>query len=369
VTGPDAVRPGPSEERVTGPAAAPPGPRDEPVTGPVVLRTDPGIERQAAQPLARQRAPEVTPSWGSVVRTTVRLWVQRRGARWRAAAAIVAGLILFAAGGLTATLLRNPGTRSAASASAPGTPGLGAVQAAAAARQQAAAWVAAQVSHSAVVSCDPDMCAALQAKGFPPGDLMTLGPAAGDPLGSAVIVATETVRSAFGSRLTSVYAPAAVASFGSGPAQTDVRVYAAGGAAAYLSALRADEQARRTVGSQLLRNPRVSATPAARQQLADGQVDSRLLITLATLAGQGKVSIVAFGDAGPRASPGMPLRLAELASPPGAKSGYLPSVLALLRAQQEPYLADSITLVRLAGGQQAVRVEFAAPSPLGLLNG
>jgi len=88
----------------------------------------------------------------------------------------------------------------------------------------------------------------------------------------------------------------------------------------------------------------------------------------ATLAGQGRVSVVAFSDSGPGASPSAPLRTAELASPPGAKSGYLTSVLALLRAQQAPYLATSLSLARL-DGQETVRIEFAAPSPLGLLSG
>jgi hypothetical protein len=314
---------------------------------------------------------EVTPSWGSVVATTVRLWAERRRVWWRVAAALVVALIVFAAGGLTVALVRNAGSKNvpANRGAASGSPGLGPVQAAATARQQAATWVAAQVSHSAVVSCDPAMCAALQAKGFPAGDLMTLGPAASDPLGSAVIVATAAIRSEFGSRLTSVYAPTVIASFGSGSAQIDVRAYAAGGAAAYLAALRADELARRSDGRQLLHNSRVSATPAARQQLATGQVDSRLLIIIATLSGQGPVSIVAFGDSGHGASPGVPLRLAELATPPRAKSGYLQSVVALLQAQHEPYLANSVTLARLANGQEVVRIEFAAPSPLGLLSG
>jgi hypothetical protein len=343
-------------------------PAGQPVTGAVVPRAGTNIERHAAQLVPRQADAEVVPSWGSVARTTVRLWAQRRTNRWRVTAAIVTALVVFVAGGVTVALVRHPGAGSAASRGAPGTAALGAVSAAAAARRQAAAWVVTQVSHSAVVSCDPEMCAELQAKGFPAGDLMTLGPAATDPLGWAVIVATETVRSEFGSRLTSVYAPSVVASFGSGAARVDVRVYAAGGAAAYLGALRADEQARRSAGSQLLRNPRISATPAARQELADGQVDPRLLITIATLAGQGPVSIAGFGDSGPRASPGMPLRFAELVSPPGAKSGYLQSLLALLRAQQQPYLANSLTLERLGNGQQGVRIEFAAPSPLGLLS-
>ena len=119
----------------------------------------------------------------------------------------------------------------------------------------------------------------------------------------------------------------------------------------------------------LLRNSRVTAAPAARAQLAAGQVDTRLLAILATLTHQGPVSVVAFGDSGPGASPGVPLRAVELASPPGAASGYLPSLLGLLHAQQAPYLLSSATLARLADGQEIARIEFAAPSPLGLLSG
>jgi hypothetical protein len=342
------------------------------VTGPIVLRPGSETERRAAQPVAARAGSDITPSWGAVAGTTVRLWVQRRRTRWRVVTAIVVALIVFAAGGLTVALLRRGGQGSApssASGRTSSTANLGAVQAAAAARQQAAAWIAAQVSHSAVVSCDPAMCAALQARGFPAGDLMTLGPGTSDPLGSAVIVATAAVRSLFGSRLITVYAPTVIASFGSGAARIDVCVYAAGGVSPYLAALKADELSRVSVGRQLLRNSRVTVTPAARQQLATGQVDSRLLITIATLSGQGPVSVVAFGDAGPGASPGAPLREAELAAPAGAKSGYLHSMILLLQAQQQPYLANSVTLVRLASGQQAVRIEFAAPSPLGLLSG
>jgi hypothetical protein len=397
---PETSRPEPPGEPVTGSSAPRPEPSADPVTGPMVLRppshparpsrpahpshpAQPPEPSQAlepaqspqASPAVQQVGPragsDVMPSWGSVVATTMRLWVERRRTWWRAAAALVVAFVVFAAGGLTVTLLRNAGPKSATndSGAGSGSPGLGPVQAAATARQQAATWVAAEVSHSAVVSCDPAMCAALQAKGFPAGDLMTLGPAARDPLGSAVIVATAAIRSEFGSRLTSVYAPTVIASFGSGSAQIDVRVYAAGGAAAYLAALRADELSRHSAGSQLLHNSRVIAAPAARQQLAAGQVDSRLLITIATLAGQGPVSILTFGDSGHEASPGVPLRLAELASPPGAKSGYLQSVVTLLRGQREPYLANSVTLARLANGQEVVRIEFAAPSPLGLLSG
>ena len=365
---PDKPRPEVPDGRA---AADPVPPPDEPVTGPVVLRRDAEIERQAAEALAPRAAAEATPSWPQVVGTTARLWVARRRTWWRVLAALIVVLIVFAAGGLTVALLR--GTRSGSPPgghrAAPGTPGLAQVQAAAAARQQAVTWVTAQVSHSAVVSCDPAMCAGLEARGFPAGDLMTLDSGASDPLGSAVIVATAAVRSAFGSRLTSVYAPIVIASFGSGSARIDVRVYAPEGAAAYLAALRADQAVRQNLGRVLLRNTRIAAAPAARAQLAAGQVDTRLLAILATLTHQGTVSIAAFGDSGPGAGPGVPLRTVELASPPGAKSGYLTSVLALARAQQAPYLPNSATLARLAGGQEIARIEFAAPSPLGLLSG
>jgi hypothetical protein len=198
---------------------------------------------------------------------------------------------------------------------------------------------------------------------------MTLGPGSGDPLGSAVIVATAAVRSQFGNRLTTVYAPTVIASFGSGSAQIDVRAYAAGGAAAYLAALRADQLARQNIGRKLLHNSHVSALPAAQRQLAAGEVDSRLLITIATLASEGsRVRIVSFGDSGPGAGAGVPLRAAEIASPPGAKSSNLQSVLAFLRVQQPPYLAHT-TLTHLADGQQAVQIVYDAPSPLGLLSG
>jgi hypothetical protein len=359
----------PQEQGVEARPGPGPGDPDEPVTGPIVLRPRSEVERRAAQLVAPRADSELTPSWGAVAGTTLRLWAERRRRGWRVVAAVVVVLVVFAAGGLTVALLRKGGPAGSAGGGASSSANLGPVQAAAAARHQAAAWVSAQVSHSAVVSCDPAMCAALQARGFPAGDLMTLATGTSDPLGSAVIVATAAVRSLFGSRLTTVYAPTVIASFGSGAARIDVRVYAAGGAPEYLAALKADEQSRISVGRQLLRNSRVSVAPVAKLQLASGQVDSRLLITIATLSHQNPVSIAAFGDSGPDASPGAPLREAELVTPANASSGYLQSMISLLQAQQEPYLANSVTLVRLANSQQAVRIEFAAPSPLGLLSG
>ncbi len=184
------------------------------------------------------------------------------------------------------------------------------------------------------------------------------------------MVATAAVRSQLGSRLTSEYAPETLASFGSGDARVEVMVTAADGAAAYRSALAADASARRATGRQLLANSHIEAAPAARSVLAGGRADARLLITLAALAHQGQVRIVAFTGGSPGASPGIPLRAAELASPAGTDaSAYLRSAVAFLRAQRAPYLASDMTVTRLAGGRQVLRVGFAAPSPLGLLSG
>ncbi len=194
---------------------------------------------------------------------------------------------------------------------------------AAAVRAEAAAWVARQVSSDAIVACDPAMCAVLQSHGVAAGNLLVLRPEASDPLGSDVVAATAAVRSQFGARLADVYAPAVIASFGSGQLRIDVRAVAPDGAAAYQTALAADLVARRNAGSQLLRNPQLTVSAPARDDLASGDVDPRLLITLAALAATGPVQVTAFGDGGPGASAGPPMRSAELAAPgaPGGPGG------------------------------------------------
>jgi hypothetical protein len=124
----------------------------------------------------------------------------------------------------------------------------------------------------------------------------------------------------FGSRLAAVYAPAVVAAFGIAKAGIQVRVVAPYGATAYWGALRADLLARKTAGTELLLNREIDIAAAARKQLAAGLVDSRLLTTIAALAGQHAVRIVGFADSGPGADPGTPLRVAEISAPGTATS-------------------------------------------------
>jgi hypothetical protein len=274
------------------------------------------------------------------------------------AGAVVAFLAVEATGGLsTSHLAAAAGSDQAA---VPAT-----LEQASAVRDQAAAWVASEVSASAIIACDPVMCSVLVRHGVPAADLLVLGPGASDPLGSALVVATAAVRAMFGTRLATVYAPQTLASFGSGAARIDLRVIAPDGAAAYRTALAADLRARQVAGLQLAADPRVSVRASARSQLAGGSVDERLLITLAALAGAEPVRIIAFADDGPGSSPGTPLRTAELAAPePAARA-----MLAFLRAQRPPFLPARADLSRGPVGLWTLTMQFTAPSPLGLLSG
>jgi hypothetical protein len=234
-------------------------------------------------------------------------------------------------------------------------------------RNLAAAWVFHQVSRTAKVSCDPAMCVALEAHGIPKAGLLELRPGMANPLGSDVIVATAPVRSQFGSVLNSVYAPVVVASFGSGGERITIRLVAPDGAAKYMSALAADMLARKASGAQVLLSTRITASAEASKQLTAGQVDLRLLYAIAYMASRQPVDIVAFGDAGPGASPGIPLRSADLTEAHGTASlADLQAMLAGLRTQSALSAGVQAEIVRLPGDRTVLQIEFAAPSPIGL---
>ncbi|HEY3976099.1 MAG TPA: tetratricopeptide repeat protein [Streptosporangiaceae bacterium] len=271
-----------------------------------------------------------------------------------------AGLAAGASAG-TAT----DGGTGASSATA-GAAGAGGAARAGGARVQAAAWVARQAGSRAVVSCDPAMCTALRAQGVPAGNLLVIGAAGqSDPLGSDIVAATAAVRGTLGARLARVYAPLVLAQFGTGSARIEIRLTAPDGSAAYLRALRADRAARVNAGQQLLANRRLSEDPGPERELADGQVDSRLLTTIAALTAVRRLRIVAFTASGPGADPRVPLPSAELAAT--GTGAALSDVAAFLRAQRPPYLAAVISAARLPSGQPVLRVTFGEPGPVGLL--
>jgi len=279
---------------------------------------------------------------------------------------VALALILALAGSL-AFLLRRPGSTAQAIDPTTRPTASAAPRTAAEVRAATAAWVASQVSRAKPISCDPAMCRALWVDGVPAGNLLVLRPGGGDPLRSSVIVVTSAVTKMVGTEFLTANAPAAIASFGSGNRRISVRMIYPQGAAAYAAALRQDIAERKASEGTLLQNPRVTAPPAVRRQLRGGQVDSRLLLTLAQLASQWPLSIVAFGDRAPGASPGVPLRSADLVVT-GDAASRARQMAAFAHQLQGFYASARIRAVRLANGQDVVQVAFPAPSPLGVLN-
>jgi hypothetical protein len=314
----------------------------------------------------RRPARQAEPSWGRVLVNTVKLSVLRqlRAAGLRrerfpglaCPSALALGYPRPGPGrrrGDRPVAYRRPDQRPF-----PGCAGAGGRRwppsAAAGPQAQAAAWIAGQVSGSAIVACNPGMCAALQEQGVAAGRLMPLRTAAASPRGAGVLV---TSRPADG-QLAGRYAPALIASFGSGGNRVEVRAVVPGGAAAYHAALRADLAVREAAGSQLLRNSHIRFTGPGAAQLRAGEVDTRLLATLAALASQYSFGVTGFGDAGP----GAPVLFRQVAIT-GIGRG-LPAALAMVRAQNPPYLPAHAAVA----GQTGLNIEFAAPSPLGLLS-
>jgi hypothetical protein len=341
--------------------------------------------------VSRESRPQPVPSWPTVIATTLRLWLQRhvisprpnrgqQGHHWRLGLTFLAVVVLCAVvvvlsvvrGGHSAAEPRPAGTQARTAAdpapanSVPASQpadGPATLAAADASRQQAASWIAAQVTRGVIVSCDPLMCTELEQRGFPAADLSAVSTSSGDPLGAGVVVSTTAVRSQLGPRLATVYAPVVIASFGTGADLVQVRVTAAGSAAAFLAAIRADVRARKLAGAELAGNKNISMRAPARAALVAGRVDSRLLITLGALTHRFLVRIVSIGDAGPHAAPGVPLRELTLAAP---RAAYLGRLLAFLRAQRPPLLP--LVSLRHHDRTTEVRIKFSAPSPAGLLS-
>ena len=381
---------GPEGANAAGPADGKPAdgkPADGPAARDVDARASAGFRPSGRAARMATDTPE--PSWGKVLATTISLWVSRRlrrigigrrsagpsdreptpgsrglsTRRWRVVALVLAAAVLALVGLLVSGELNNGGTsaRPAAQGSGSGTSSL---SAAAAARDQAAAWVAQQVGSGDIVACDPAVCSELQAHGLPAGRLLPLQPGA-SPFGADVIVASPSVRSEFGSQLTEEYAPALIASFGSGAARVDVRAIASLGGAAYRAAEPADLTARKAAGAQLLHNRRFHPTAQAASQMTAGQVDSRLLVTLASLVSQRSVSVASFGATGPAAPV---LYRQVILDSPGGQVADLTADLDQVQTQRNPYLPASAIIVHL-GAQAQLRIEFGAPSLPGLLSG
>ena len=231
------------------------------------------------------------------------------------AAALTAAALVGRTQGLTASQTPSVQTSQSPSAAVPAPGSSAALAAAAMTRQQAAAWVAAQVDHGTIVSCDPLTCSALQQYRFPAANLSPITASSADPLGSGIVMSTAAVRNQLGGRLNTVYAPLVLASFGTGTDQVQVRAIEVGGAPDYLAAVAADVQARTQAGNELAGNKAVTEPATASAEMSSGHVDSRLLMTLAALTHKFAVRIVSFSDAGPGAAASVPLREMTITAP------------------------------------------------------
>jgi hypothetical protein len=287
---------------------------------------------------------------------------------WRGGAVVILAMTLLAAAvGALAFYLPRHGAASErlAGSNAQASQGL---TAEVAARTEAVTWILRQASRAAVVSCDPQVCANLVSGGFPSANLLTLEPTSNDPLGSTLVVATAAVRAQFGPRLASVYAPAIIASFGSGSARIDIRLVFPGGAASYGAAAQTALRARKAAAAQLLANSQVVASAAARAQLLSGVVDPRLPQLLAIMAENHPVRIVDFVDQSPGGGPASLLRSMDLATVVNAahltRSAYLGWMQTFIAAQRAEYLPASVQQVALPAGQAVLRIGYSAPSPL-----
>jgi hypothetical protein len=349
----------------------------------------------------RVAEPGPEPSWGKVLATTISLWASRRFGRGRARSgsppgtvAVYGGtdapapssrwggvrwplvvfvllLVILALVGLQLSGALNTSSPSQPAAGSGGTGGNsgsgGSLAGATAARNHAAGWIAQQVTSSDLIACDPLMCSTLQDEGVAASRLMPIEPTSTDPLNADVVAATSTVRSQFGSRLVSEYAPELIATFGSGTSRVDVRAVANYGAAAFNTKEQADLAARKAAGAQLLRNGFHVPAPGA-SQIRAGQVDSRLLVTLAALLSQRAVQVSSFGDTGPGA-PVLYRQVTVVNASGQTGTSALNADLKQVQTQRNSYLPAHAKITRLAKGQSALRIQFGAPDQPGLLSG
>jgi predicted Ser/Thr protein kinase len=347
------------------PAPAMPQPRHGDDKGPIGARPPAGPAPAPGPPLAADSPTAATPPPTAAGPRPERRSGGRTRWRWRAVTALGSILLIAGATGLALSLARHGAPPGRAPGSRPGTspPNPEAV-----ARAQAITWIVHQVSRAAVVSCDAQIYADLASRGFPLADLVRLGPQSNDPLGSDLVVATAAIRAQWGRRLGSVYAPAVIASFGSGTARIDIRLVPPGGTVDYRAVEQTAARARKTADAQLLKNHRITFLAKARAQLRSGDIDPRLPLLIAIMAQHHPVRIVDFTDQSPGGGPASLLRSMDVAT--SDEAAHLPSteyvvwIRGLIGAQRAQFHPAWCRPVTLSGGQVVMQIGFGAPSPL-----
>jgi hypothetical protein len=284
--------------------------------------------------------------------------------RWRAAALLALIVLVAGAGGLALALSQ----RGASPERPTGRHArISPLTAEAVARRQAITWITHQVSPAQIVTCDAQVCTDLASSGFPSSNLVPLGPASNDTLGTDLVVATATVRNQFGSHL-AVWAPAVIASFGTGNTRIDIRWAYPGGAKAYRGTLRAAQRARKAAYAELLTNSSIRLSATARSQLLSGQVDPQLPLLLVLMANSHPLHVVDFVSQSPGGGPASLLRWMDLATTVRAshltRAAYLRWMFSFIGTQRAEYHPDWVQQVTPASGQAVLRIGYGAPSPL-----
>jgi serine/threonine protein kinase len=305
-------------------------------------------------PVLAEKTPQSHRASGSPAKPRRRSADRRTRPRRRVSAIVTVVVLAAGAGGLAFTLSQQGASSQALAAEA-------------AIRAKAIAWILHQVSRGATVSCDSEVCADLANRGFPSANLVRIGPTSNDPLGSDLVVATAVVRAQFGSRLASVYAPAIIASFGSGRDGIEVRLVVPGGAESYRAAQSSALHAREAIDAQLLTNSNITLSTTARAQLLGGEVDPRLPALIVLMAAGHPLRIVEFLSQSPGGGAASLLRWADFApAAPAAQltpSAYV-SWMRVINAQRAEYRPPWSLQVTLPDGQAVLRIGYGAPSPL-----
>ncbi len=121
-------------------------------------------------------------------------------------------------------------------------------------REQAATWVARQVT--GIVGCDAPVCALLAARDVEPTRLLPLR-GQEDVLNADVVVVTPALRALFGTGLVPITAPEPLATIG----EIKVLQVTPQGVGTFTKALERDMRDRQEAGRELVAHPRLAATP------------------------------------------------------------------------------------------------------------
>jgi len=222
---------------------------------------------------------------------------------------------------------------------------------------EVAAWIDTQLLPEAIVEVDPLTRAQLVRDGLDPDQLRTAGQ---DGVEAEFRVVPLDAMTEF----------PLLASFGSGPGAFGVRLVVSD-PEAFAEAQTADRAARSRFGAALATNPNLTLGPPAAAALRAGDVDSRLMVSLAAASASVRVAIAAFTSSPAAPDQGDVVREVTLTDitdldPTIGANATTPAALRWLaqffETQQPPY--QPLVVVE---ADSSLTVGYAAPAPLGLL--